>query len=165
MAEAEAFGEAVAASASEIVRWLGPQAAPSTPEAVAAYVAGWEAARAAGTGHGFVAEAGGRCVGFGLLNHLHPVHRFANVGYWIRPDAAGRGHASAVVRQLAAFGFGTLGLQRLELVVEPGNAASRRVAEKVGARLEGLLHRRLCIGDEPRDALMYGLLPDTRAPQ
>ena len=154
------FSEAVAASATEITRWLGPTAAPQTPEAVAAYVASWEAARAAGSGYGFVAEAAGRCVGFGLLNHVHPVHRFANVGYWIRTDATGHGFAPALVQRLAEFAFGTLGLQRLELVIEPDNAPSRRVAEKVGAHLEGLLHHRLCVAGAPRDGLMYGLFPE-----
>ena len=51
----------------------------------------------------------------------------------------GQGIATAAVRLIARFGFEDLGLQRLELLVAADNLASRRVAEKVGARFEGVL--------------------------
>lgn len=158
---AEAFGEAVAAAAAGIRRWMGARTAPASPEAVAAYIADWEAGRAEGTRYGWVVVEveSGRLVGFGLLNGIHPVHRFANLGYWVRPEAGGRGYAAAAVRLLAAFAFRRLGLVRVELVIEPGNAASRRVAERAGAVLEGRLRNRLTVDGEARDACMYGLVP------
>src|SRR5438552_12213145 len=63
----------------------------------------------------------------------------ANVGYWVRTGQTGQGIATAAVRLVALFGFEDLGLQRLELLVAVENLASRRVAEKSGARCEGLL--------------------------
>jgi ribosomal-protein-serine acetyltransferase len=63
----------------------------------------------------------------------------ANVGYWVRTGQTGQGIATAAVRLVARFGFEDLGLQRLELLVAVENLASRRVAEKAGARCEGLL--------------------------
>ncbi len=154
------FTEAALAAATAVRPWMGAAMAPATPEAVAAFVQEWTSARAAGTGYGFAGmEASGRCVGFGLLNALHPRHRFANVGYWVRPEAAGRGYGAALTGMLARFGFDALGLQRLELIIEPGNAASQRVAERVGAVYEGHLRHRLCIDGAVRDALLYSLLP------
>jgi RimJ/RimL family protein N-acetyltransferase len=63
----------------------------------------------------------------------------ANVGYWVRTSQTGQGIATAAVRLLAQFAFEDLGLRRLELLIAVENLASRRVAEKVGATLEGVL--------------------------
>jgi RimJ/RimL family protein N-acetyltransferase len=63
----------------------------------------------------------------------------AHVGYWVRTGQTGQGIATAAVRLIARFGFEDLGLQRLELLVAVENLASRRVAEKAGARFEGIL--------------------------
>lgn len=63
----------------------------------------------------------------------------ANVGYWVRTSQTGQGVATAAVRLVARFGFEDLGLHRLELLIATDNLASRRVAEKVGARFEGVL--------------------------
>jgi ribosomal-protein-serine acetyltransferase len=63
----------------------------------------------------------------------------ANVGYWVRTAQTGQGIATAAVRLVAQFGFEDLGLLRLELLIAVDNPASRRVAEKVGARFEGVL--------------------------
>jgi ribosomal-protein-alanine N-acetyltransferase len=61
----------------------------------------------------------------------------AALGYWVVPNARGRGLATAAARLLCAWGFDELGLERIELLAEPGNAASIRVAERLGARSDG----------------------------
>jgi ribosomal-protein-serine acetyltransferase len=63
----------------------------------------------------------------------------ANVGYWVRTSETGQGIATAAVRLVARFAFEDLGLRGLELHIAAENLASRRVAEKVGARLEDVL--------------------------
>jgi len=65
--------------------------------------------------------------------------RTANVGYWVRTGQTRQGIATAAVRLIARFGFEDLGLRRLELLIAVDNVASRRVAEKAGATLEGVL--------------------------
>ncbi len=100
----------------------------------------------------------GMC-GFSQFNWRH---RFANVGYWVRPSIRGRGITPIAVRLLARFGFDVLSLNRAEILIEPSNQASRRVAEKIGARLEGLLRARIQNRDEARDALMYSLIASIR---
>ena len=83
-----------------------------------------------------------------------------NLGYLVAPSARGRGIAARAVRALCGWAFAELGARRLELVVEPGNRPSQRVAEKAGFRQEGLLRSYLEIRGERRDALMYSLLPE-----
>ncbi len=64
--------------------------------------------------------------------------RSAALGYWLAPGARGRGLASRAARVLCRWGFDQLGLARIELAVLPENLASQRVAERLGARSEGL---------------------------
>src|SRR4051812_46037693 len=61
----------------------------------------------------------------------------AALGYWLVPAARGRGLATAAARLLCRWGFEELGLERIELLLEPGNAPSRRVAERLGAVPDG----------------------------
>jgi RimJ/RimL family protein N-acetyltransferase len=61
------------------------------------------------------------------------------IGYLIAAQARGQGWAVAAVRALAAWGFGPLGLARIQWRAEVGNEASRRVAEKAGFTMEGLV--------------------------
>jgi ribosomal-protein-serine acetyltransferase len=91
------------------------------------------------------------------LNHLDSTHRFANVGYWVRNGVAGRGVATGAVQQVVAFGLGELGLNRLEFLIPTINFASQRVAQKVGAKFEGVLRSRLMIAGRSHDAAMYAL--------
>lgn len=92
------------------------------------------------------------------LNQLRPVHRVANLGYWVRSSATGKGVATAAVRRLTEFAFRETNLVRLEIVVALGNMPSHRVAEKVGALREGVAHDRLYMHGTPHDAVVYTLL-------
>ena len=160
-ANAPAFAEASRAAAETVTEWMTDAFVPTAPDAVAAFVAAWQREAEAGTGAGYVIESvvDGHVVGFGFLNHVLGRHRFCNLGYWVRPDAAGQGVATAATRLLARDGFERLGLVRIEIVMDPANAASRRVAEKAGATFEGRLRNRLASSGAIRDALMYSLVP------
>ncbi|MFN8009243.1 MAG: GNAT family N-acetyltransferase [Terriglobia bacterium] len=94
------------------------------------------------------------------LNQINAMHRIANLGYWVRSSCTGRGVATAATRLVSQFGFQDLKLQRLEILVEVGNVASQRVAEKAGAHREGILRKRFCIHGNPADAIVYSLVMD-----
>ncbi len=74
-----------------------------------------------------------------------------DVGYLVAPWARGRGHASAALRTVCAWGFESLGLHRIEWSAYVGNDASRRVAEKAGFTVEGLARGSLLQRGERRD--------------
>ena len=92
------------------------------------------------------------------LNFINRVHQFGNLGYWVRTSAAGKGIASRASRLVARFGFEELGLHRIEILAAVPNIASQRVAEKIGAVREAVLRKRLLIGGEPQDAVMFSLV-------
>jgi RimJ/RimL family protein N-acetyltransferase len=98
------------------------------------------------------------------LSQVCPVHRIANVGYWVRSSCAGRGVGTAATRLIADFGLNQLQLNRLEMLVAAENFASQRVAQKAGARFEGLLRDRLVLDGRRHDAVLYSLVEaDLRA--
>ena len=93
------------------------------------------------------------------LNFINRVHRMGNLGYWVRTSAAGRGIATKAARLMARFSFEQVGLHRVEILAAVPNLASQRVAEKAGAVREGVLRKRLLIGGESQDAVLFSLIP------
>jgi RimJ/RimL family protein N-acetyltransferase len=82
------------------------------------------------------------------------------VGYWVAAAARGQGVCTRALRLVSRFALDELGLQRLELITDPANVASQRVAEKVGFRREGVLRAHLRHPDgRVRDSVMFSLLP------
>jgi ribosomal-protein-alanine N-acetyltransferase len=63
--------------------------------------------------------------------------RAAYVGYWIDNAVAGRGIMPTSVAMALDHCFDALLLHRVEINIRPENAASLRVVEKLGLRLEG----------------------------
>lgn len=159
--EAPAFAEAVIESVPELAPWM-PWARPDYGIADAeAWIRETRGAFDACTKHEFaICDRSDRLLGGVGLNMRNDLHRSANLGYWVRTSAAGRGIATAAARTAALFGFEGLDLQRIEILVIVGNTASLRVAEKLGAHREGVLRNRLRIYGEPRDAVMHSLVPE-----
>ena len=94
----------------------------------------------------------------GLVS-FNAVNRRGEVGYWVAPEARGRGVATAAVALLAAAAFEQLDLMRLDLLVAVGNPASERVAEKAGFTREGVMRSYLSNKQGSRDdAVMFGLV-------
>lgn len=81
----------------------------------------------------------------------------AHVGYWIDQAVAGRGVIPTAVALVTDHCFRTVGLHRIEINVRPDNTASRRVAQKLGFREEGLRTAYLHIDGGWRDHVSYAL--------
>ena len=83
----------------------------------------------------------------------------AAVGYWLAPEARGRGVATHTVRLLARWLFSELGLARLELTCGPDNEASQRVAARCGFVREGVLRSHIAFKGDRRDTVVFSVLP------
>jgi RimJ/RimL family protein N-acetyltransferase len=77
---------------------------------------------------------------------------------------AGKGYTSEAVQLLVDYLFGTKKPSRIQLVIVPGNAASRRVAEKCGFTLEGTARGAFFNHGRNQDLLVYSLLRDDPRP-
>ncbi|MFI6041518.1 GNAT family N-acetyltransferase [Nocardia sp. NPDC051321] len=85
--------------------------------------------------------------------------RRAGVGYWLAPQARGRGAATRTVRLLSQWAFDVLGIARLELTCAPDNFASQRVAARSGFFLEGIMRSYMRFQGGRRDTMLFSLLP------
>jgi RimJ/RimL family protein N-acetyltransferase len=86
----------------------------------------------------------------------------AQTGYWMAPEARGRGLASKALVLLSRWALATLPLIRLQLFTDVDNPASMRVAERAGFAQEGTLRNWYDLRGERRDAVMFSLLPRDR---
>jgi RimJ/RimL family protein N-acetyltransferase len=83
-----------------------------------------------------------------------------HIGYWVVAHSRGRGVCTRALRLVSRWGLEDERLERLELITDPDNIASQRVAEKVGYRREGVLRSHLRHPDgRVRDSVMFSLLP------
>jgi RimJ/RimL family protein N-acetyltransferase len=105
-----------------------------------------------------VAGGDGRYLGGCGLNQIDALNQRANLGYWVRASATGRGVATDAVTLVREWGFAHTDLVRLEVLIAVGNSASRRVAEKCGAVYEGTLRSRLLVHGVRHDAAMYAFI-------
>jgi RimJ/RimL family protein N-acetyltransferase len=95
-------------------------------------------------------------IGMGLNSHDYR----ATMGYWVAAGARGQGSCTRALRLLSRHALEELELQRVELVTDPDNLASQRVAEKVGFQREGVLRAHLRHPDgRIRDSVSFSLLP------
>jgi [ribosomal protein S5]-alanine N-acetyltransferase len=124
-------------------------------EDLAGYIAQYE--RDGMGAWGIEQRAEGRLIGIINFPYWRPHHRRAEIGYTIARAHWGRGYATEAARGLIEFGFNRMNLARVEAVVMPGNAASARVLEKAGMRLEGLLRNYQVWHGRPQDLLMYAI--------
>jgi RimJ/RimL family protein N-acetyltransferase len=145
-----------------VLRFSWPLQRAYTGADARAYLATREAERRAGEALGFAFVAPGdpaRLFGGGSLYGIDPDGGRAAVGYWLTPDARGRGIATHATRLLARWAFDGLGVRRLELTCAPDNERSQAVAERCGFTREGVLRSHLPFQGERRDTVMYSLLP------
>jgi RimJ/RimL family protein N-acetyltransferase len=98
----------------------------------------------------------------GLREHDEGV---AEVGYWVKREARGRGVATRALELVAAWAFEALSAARVQLVAEPENEPSLRVAEKAGFTREGVLRSYMEFNGRRRDGVMYSLLRQDPRPQ
>jgi [ribosomal protein S5]-alanine N-acetyltransferase len=81
----------------------------------------------------------------------------ANIGYWVDERVAGRGIIPTALALAVDHCFQVVGLHRIEVNIRPENTPSRRVAEKLGFREEGLRLAYLHIDGGWRDHIAYAL--------
>jgi RimJ/RimL family protein N-acetyltransferase len=119
---------------------------------------------AGGTAAGYaIADRQDRYVGTIDLRLSPTDPLLADVGFMTAPYARGRGHQTAALAALCAWGFAVLGLARVEWRATVGNVASRRVAEKVGFTVEGTARRALTHRGTRVDAWVGGLIAEDLA--
>jgi RimJ/RimL family protein N-acetyltransferase len=138
----------------DMLQWLPRIPRPYTREDALAFVT-----RELDLGpHQYAIEKDGRVVG--SIGMIINENETGHVGYWCLRSERGQGIVPRALRLLTRYAFEKLELGRVELVTDPDNASSQRVAVKLGFTREGVLRSHLLHPDgRRRDSVMFSLLP------
>lgn len=90
-----------------------------------------------GLGYWTVLERGHRFIGWVLLIPLDARGPEVEIGWRLRPSNWGKGYSTEAAVPLVRHGLDSLGLPEIVADIDILNAASRRVAEKIGLHLRG----------------------------
>jgi ribosomal-protein-alanine N-acetyltransferase len=83
-----------------------------------------------------------------------------SIGYWVSVTAAGRGLATAAVRDMVRVAFGELGLHRVQAETLLHNVRSQRVLKRNGFRRIGMAPAYLQIAGQWQDHILYQVIND-----
>ena len=145
-----------------------PAPEPGSPDPVTDVVAfrarcgAWERQRQFDAAYGFgIFLRSGELVGEVSLGSVaRGPFQSAYVGYWIDEAHAGHGYVPEAVVLVLRYAFDELTLHRVEAVIVPRNARSRRVAEKLRLRHEGTSAGLLQIRGVWEDHVRYAITAD-----
>ena len=142
----------------EISRWLDVVPQPYTLEDARAYIGGLGEQAFA------ITNSETRVVLGSIGVRWNETGDVGEIGYWLRAEARGGGVMTRALALVSGWALARDGTARLQLHADVENVPSRRVAEKVGYTLEGVLraaHWNPRLGRR-QDWVMYSLLPTDR---
>lgn len=138
--------------------WLRWAAGVRTRDDAAAFIARATEAEAEGRGFHLGLWRDGMLLGGVPCWSIDPVHRVAELGYWIGSASRGSGLAATATRAVMAYLFDQRQVNRIEFQCRIENDASRRTAERVGGQLEGVRRQSHWVGGAFRDHALYAVL-------
>ncbi len=102
----------------------------------------------------------GELVGNVSLNKIDRQLSKTDIGYWLSEQCQGQGLVTRVVSELLHIAFDELKLEKVEIAAAVENLASRKVAQRLGFTLEGVIRRAENIDGRVVDHAVYGLLAE-----
>ena len=129
------------------------------------WIARYEQARATGTKEAFaILDGDGAFAGLALAPSIDEEAAEAELGYIVAAHARGRGVASEALRLLTRWAFEERGIQRATLHIDVDNPASKRVAERCGYVLEGVMRSTYLKQGRRSDTELWSRLPSDPDP-
>ncbi|HUV13430.1 MAG TPA: GNAT family N-acetyltransferase [Acidobacteriota bacterium] len=97
-------------------------------------------------------------IGVISLSNVALKHGCAELGFWTGKPHWGKGFTSEAVGLTLRFAFEELGLHRIYASTFEPNVGSKKVLEKNGFKLEGVMREAVVRYDQRHDFLNYGIL-------
>lgn len=104
----------------------------------------------------------GTVLGDVALWFTDPARRVGEIGWVLHPDAGGKGFAAEAVRAVLDLAFTGHGAHRIVAQMDGRNAASARLAARVGMRQEAHLRQNWWSKGEWTDTLVFAMLGSDR---
>jgi ribosomal-protein-serine acetyltransferase len=156
--DAPAFAACVHAAGTSTTRWLPHLLSVHDPASASTYLA----ERARWFTDDVSAEWGvlvaGELVGMAWLVDIQQHNNCADIGYWLVPEARGRGVATRLTRRVLDLAFDDLRLHRISIRCIADNSASRAIPERLGLMHEGTIREAWKVHDVQVDHAIYGVL-------
>lgn len=106
----------------------------------------------------FAIEINGKAAGGIGLHAQTDIFRYnMELGYWLAEPFWGNGIITEAIQQTVEFGFQNYPIHRIFARPFGSNAASQRVLEKAGFKLEARLKNTILKNGRPEDELIYGI--------
>lgn len=158
--DAQPFYDAVIESVDHVSQWLPWCTENYSIEDAQQWCDSAHTAWENGTDYRFIIEDkdSGKILGSVGFNQIIKQHKIANLGYWIRQSAVGKGVCSKACVLAIKYAFSNLDICRIEIHVHPDNIASNTVASKLGV-YEGTLRNKLILFGESVPAKCYSVIP------
>ncbi|MBD1576775.1 MULTISPECIES: GNAT family N-acetyltransferase [Vibrio] len=98
-------------------------------------------------------------IGMAALTDQRVGFNLGSLGYWVCDNFQQCGYAKEAMQALIQFCFEQLKLTRLELICDPENTVSHKLALACGALDEGIARNRYIFQGKPKDALVFAIVP------
>jgi len=148
----------IQANRAHLDRWLRWSSAIQTLDDTRALIDTFTHKQAAGDGFHLGIWHRGNLAGGLVCWYIHRQNRNAELGYWLGREHTGRGLATRAAGAGVRHLFEVERLNRIEMLCGTDNQDSRRVAERLGFRLEGVRRESHWITDRFVDHAIYGML-------
>lgn len=122
-----------------IAEFLDMIPSPYTDDDARDYIERTQQGWAEGKTSNFAMLVDGAAVGSIGVHWFEPDQGVAEVGYWVAPQARGRGVCTRALRLVSRWVLERPGMARLQLRADEENRSSRKVAENAGFTQEGIL--------------------------
>lgn len=107
---------------------------------------------------GMLLRTTGAIVGNCGFCHINFSQKTGEVAYYVDPKHRGRGLAAEALGALIEFGFGDMGLARIEARCDPDNKSSERVMQKAGMTFERMIFSSGASKDGSRRDKLYAVI-------
>ncbi|MBD1556516.1 GNAT family N-acetyltransferase [Vibrio sp. S9_S30] len=110
-------------------------------------------------GFGIFERETNQFIGMVALTERYLSFNMGCLGYWISDSHQHQGYGKEALDALIECCFSKMKLTRLEIVCDPENIISHKIAEKCGAICEGIARNRFVHNGKPKDGLVYSIIP------
>lgn len=98
-----------------------------------------------------------KIVGIISQHMISQSNKYTTIGYWLAKSAAGNGIMTKALRKMMELSFYDQSLELVILAAAVENQKSRKVAERVGMKFEGILRQREWLYDHFVDHASYSM--------